>query len=162
LSDSAGIAVSDWPKERRVVLEAILKDAFEGWYLYHARWKLADAENVLVASEGEVPVGLSILELLDHKAGYVFYIAVRSKARRRGIGSLLLGNSIDFFRSRGCVRVFASVEKDNEPSKKLFESKGFLKVGYAQLSKEYGRIGALTMYSRMVVVPGEMLLAKQL
>lgn len=162
MSSGQGIEVSEWPKERRGTLEEVLEESFEGWYLYHAKWKLAEAEDVLVATEGGAPLGLCILEMLGHGAGYIFYIAVRKAARRRGIGSLLVDKSLDFFRLRGCDMVYASVEKDNTPSRRLFESKGFSRRNYAELTKHYGRLGALAMYSRMVIVPGEALLAKSL
>lgn len=158
----SGVEVSQWPKERRGALKEVLEDSFEGWYLYHSERKLMESEHVLVASEEAVPVGLSVLELLDQEAGYVFYLAVRRAARRRGIGSLLLDKSVDFFSSKGCIMVFAAVEEDNIPSRKLFESKGFMETRYAEMSKRYGRLRAVMMYRRMVVVPGETLMVKAL
>jgi ribosomal protein S18 acetylase RimI-like enzyme len=160
--NNPSIEVSLWPRENRRALKEVLEDSFEGWYLYHSERKLADAENVLVASEAGMAIGLAILELLDPDVGYVFYLAVRKSARRRGIGSFLVDKSLEFFRSRGCARVFAAVEEENIASRKLFDSKGFLETNYGGVSKIYGRLRAMAMYRRMVVVPGETLFMKTL
>jgi ribosomal protein S18 acetylase RimI-like enzyme len=158
----SGVVVSQWPKEGRRVLREVLEDSFEGWYLYHSERKLMESEIVLVASQGNLPVGLSTLELLDRETGYVFYLAVRKAFRRQGIGSILLDKALAFFSARGCARIFAAVEEDNVPSKKLFESKGFSKIDYGAMSKLFGRLRAVGMYRRMVVVPGENLMIKPL
>jgi len=154
------VEVAEWPIEKRGALKEILDESFEGWYLYHAKRKLMESEEVLVASDSALAIGLSMLELLDKDTGYVFYIAVRRTARGHGVGALLLEKSLDFFQMRECKRVFAAVENDNLPSQKLFISKGFTWTNFTKVSKMYGQVHALVMYSRMVVVPGESLLVK--
>jgi ribosomal protein S18 acetylase RimI-like enzyme len=103
-----------------------------------------------------------MLRTLSEEAGYVYYIAVLRDFRRRDIGSRLVDHSLTFFQDHGMKEVYASMEEDNLESAGLFRSRGFEKTGYNAVAKKYGMLGAINMYRRMVVVPGEILLCKQL
>jgi L-amino acid N-acyltransferase YncA len=58
--------------------------------------------------------------------------------------------------------VYASIEGDNVESAGLFRSRGFERTSYGKVSRKHGRIRALNMYRKMLVVPGEILLCLQL
>jgi ribosomal protein S18 acetylase RimI-like enzyme len=115
-------------------------------------------ETVRVARRGGEPVGLAMLKLLSKEAGYVYYIAVRSTARREGVGGSLLSDALELLARAGTSEVYASVGEDNTESKALFFGHGFRRTDFGQVSKRYGMLKALSMYRSMLVVPGEMLL----
>ncbi len=103
-----------------------------------------------------------MLKTLDPHAGYVYYIAVDRAHRRRGVAKLLLRDALLRYREAGVEEVFAGVEADNGPSERLFASEGFSRTSFGDVSKRYGYLRTLNMYRRMVVVPGEVLLRKEL
>jgi len=140
----------------------LLEESFEGWYLRHSKRTLAEVETVWAASVDGRPVGLVMLRTLSEGAGYVYYIAVVRDSRRKRIGSRLLDRSIDYFSGQGIKEVYASIEEDNVESAGLFKSRGFEKTNYNDLSKKYGMLGAINMYRKMVVVPGEILLCRRI
>jgi ribosomal protein S18 acetylase RimI-like enzyme len=121
-----------------------------------------EIETVRVARTDNRPVGLVMLTTLTEGVGYVYYIAVVRRLRRKNIGSRLLDHSLKYFSDRGMKEVYASIEEDNVESAGLFRSRGFEKTGYSALAKKYGMLGAINMYRKMVVVPGEILLCRPL
>lgn len=115
-----------------------------------------------MARDDDHPLGLVMLTTLTEGAGYVYYIAVVREFRRKKIGSRLLDHSLKYFSSTGMKEVYASIEEDNAESAGLFRSRGFEKTGYSALAKKYGMLGAINMYRKMVVVPGEILLCREM
>jgi len=147
----------------REQLYPILESGFDGWYLSHSKRTLREIEKVFAARLGGVNVGVVMLKRIDPKIGYVYYIAVSSEYRGRKIGSALLEYSLKYFSDLGADVVFASltVEHGGE-SKVLFESHGFVETNFSQVSKQYGRLHALNMYRKMLVVSGELVVYKDL
>jgi ribosomal protein S18 acetylase RimI-like enzyme len=158
-----GIQVADVPKGERDRLLPILEESFEGLYLWHARRTLQSIEVVRVArdAQGE-DAGLIMLKVLAEGAGYVYYVAVPQRFRRKGVGGSLLDDALSRFERRGVLDVYASVEEDNAGSKALFGSRGFEEVDGSEMAERYGRLRSLLMYREMMVVPGEVLLGKRL
>jgi len=154
--------VSDVTIVERPKLDGILEESFEGWYLRHSLGTLRDVEMVRAAVISGQSVGLVMLKTLEAGVGYVYYIAVAKANRRTGVARLLLRDSLNRFKDAGVTEVFAGVETDNLPSEKLFESEGFSRTNFGDVSKTYGRFHALDMYRKMLVVPGEVLLHKEL
>jgi ribosomal protein S18 acetylase RimI-like enzyme len=157
-----GVMIVDVTIEERVGLDRILEESFEGWYLRHSNGILRDVEVVRAAISSGNPIGLVMLKTLEEAVGYVYYIAVARAHRRMGIGRLLLEDSVRRFKAAGAREVFAGVETDNRPSEALFASEGFIRTSYGEVSKKYGRFHALNMYRMMLVVPGEVLLRKEI
>jgi ribosomal protein S18 acetylase RimI-like enzyme len=58
-------------------------------------------------------------------AGVLHDIIVAPEHRGRGVGRLLLGAALEFFRSRGVPRVVLSTAERNEAAQRLFASAGF-------------------------------------
>jgi ribosomal-protein-alanine N-acetyltransferase len=56
-------------------------------------------------------------------------IAVTGSARRRGLGSRLVGELLDLVRSRGGKSVLLEVRESNRAARSLYEKWGFLEVG---------------------------------
>jgi ribosomal protein S18 acetylase RimI-like enzyme len=155
-----GIEILDVPLDKRSTLDQVLDESFEGWYLRHSKKILGEVETVREARYSGEPVGLIMLKTLEETAGYVYYVAVARAHRAKGIAALLLKDALRFFVAKGVVEVFASVEKDNLPSERLFTAEGFVRTNLLEVSRGYGTIRALNMYRMMVVVPGEVLLHK--
>jgi ribosomal protein S18 acetylase RimI-like enzyme len=144
--------------DERPTLDRILEESFEGWYLRHSRRMLQEVETVRAAMLSGEPIGLIMLKTLEAGVGYVYYVAVAKAHRAKGTASLLLKDSLSLFKSRGDVEVFASVEKDNLPSEKLFIAEGFVRTNLVEVSQRHGPLRALNMYRMMMVVPGEVLM----
>jgi ribosomal protein S18 acetylase RimI-like enzyme len=161
-SEGGSFGIREAAPGERDSLVPLLEESFTGIYLRHAKRTLDDVETVRVALVGEAPVGLAMLKLLSEAAGYVYYIAVRPSSRRTGVGSRLLVDSLDHFVRLGATEVYASVGEDNIESNSLFLGRGFRRTDYGQVSKKYGMLKALSMYRSMFVVPGEILLAKEI
>jgi ribosomal protein S18 acetylase RimI-like enzyme len=156
------IEILDVPAGKRTELDWILEESFEGWYLMHSRRTLRDVELVRAALSSGKPVGLVMLKTLEGGVGYVYYIAVSKANRKKGIGKLLLEDALRIFNASKVKEVFASVEKDNEPSEALFASEGFTRTSFGEVSKRHGSLHTVNMYRAMTVVPGEILLRKSL
>ena len=156
------MSIVDVPASERSQLEWILEQSFEGWYLRHSLGKLKDIETVRAAQLSGRRVGLVMVRNVEPEVGYVYYIAVARENRRRGVARLLLEDAVDRFQKAGVKEVFASAETDNIPSEKLFESEGFTRTNFGEVSKKYGRLHSMDMYMKMLVVPGEVLLHKEI
>jgi ribosomal protein S18 acetylase RimI-like enzyme len=154
------IEITDAPSEKRAGLDWILEESFEGWYLMHSRRTLRDIGLVRAAMLSGKPVGLVMLKTLDGNVGYVYYIAVARASRNKGVGKLLLDDALRLFKASNVKEVFASIEKDNEPSEALFAAEGFTKTSFSEVSKRHGSLHTVNMYRAMTVVPGEVLLRK--
>lgn len=156
------VLIVDVPVAERSGLEAILQESFEGWYLRHSKKTLVDAGLVRAAVSSGTPVGLVMLKTLDADAGYVYYIATAAVYRRRGVGKMLLEDAVRYFALAEMKEAYASIETDNVASEGLFRSEGFVKTSFGEVSKKHGGLHALDMYRKMVIVPGEVLLRRDL
>ena len=154
------VEITDVSPGKRHELEWILEESFEGWYLWHSKKTLRDVELVRAAMSSGRPAGLVMLKTLEGTVGYVYYIAVARASRNKGIGKLLVEDALRLFKASDLKEVFASVEKDNDPSEALFASEGFTKTSFGEVSKRHGSLHAANMYRAMTVVPGEILLRK--
>ncbi len=159
---SNNLTIEDVPTERRGALDRVLEESFEGWYLRHSRRTLREIEVVRVMKINEEATGVVMLKRLSERIGYVYYVAVLRNQRRKGIGSRLLQDALDYFASLGVGEVYASIEDDNAESLALFRSKDFSRTNYSEVSRRYGVIRALGLYRRMLVVPGESLFFREL
>jgi [ribosomal protein S18]-alanine N-acetyltransferase len=56
-------------------------------------------------------------------------VAVSGDARRRGLGSRLLGEFLDRVRARGGTEVYLEVRESNQAARKLYEKWGFVEAG---------------------------------
>ncbi|HVH14389.1 MAG TPA: GNAT family N-acetyltransferase [Candidatus Angelobacter sp.] len=162
MTTQENIEISDVPAGKRQELDWILEESFEGWYLWHSKKTLRDVELVRAAMSSGKPAGLIMLKTLEGTVGYVYYIAVARARRKEGIGKLLLENALRLFKASNLKEVFASVEKDNDPSEALFASEGFTKTSFSEVSKRHGSLHTVNMYRAMTVVPGEILLRKSI
>ena len=150
------------PIEDRASLQHVLAESFEGWYLSHSKKTLMKVEVVREAVVDEHPVGLVMLKTLYDSIGYVYYVAVARGYRRRKVATRLLEHSLEYFSGLGVREVYASIEEENAESEGLFRSQGFERTSYREVSDKYGCLRALSLYRKMLVVPGEALLCRPL
>jgi ribosomal-protein-alanine N-acetyltransferase len=61
--------------------------------------------------------------------GEVATLAVAPRARRLGVGSLLLDSAIDAAKGRGVAAVYLEVRASNSAAKQLYASRGFREIG---------------------------------
>jgi ribosomal protein S18 acetylase RimI-like enzyme len=87
---------------------------------------------VLVADDNGNVVGYAYAAVegydymaLRGPAGVLHDVIVDPEHRGRGVGRLLLGDALEFFRSRGVPRVVLSTAERNEAAQRLFASMGF-------------------------------------
>jgi ribosomal-protein-alanine acetyltransferase len=59
-------------------------------------------------------------------------VAVTETARRRGLGSHLLGEFLDLAQTRGAKRVFLEVRESNQEAQALYKKRGFTEAGRRQ------------------------------
>src|SRR5207245_10977541 len=91
--------------------------------------------------------------------GYCYVGTVAPGGRGKGSGRAVVQESLGLFRPRGADRVFAAVTEDNDPSMRLFESRGFERVGRRVLWRWY-RWRGLSVQMRMLLAPHEVLLVR--
>ncbi|MDA4130692.1 MAG: GNAT family N-acetyltransferase [Thaumarchaeota archaeon] len=149
--------------EEREEFYPVLESSFEGWYLAHSKRTLRDIDKVFGAKLGDKNVGVVMLKFVDPKVGYVYYIAVDSKYRGMKIGSRLLDYSLSYFSDLQSDIVLASLTTEHgDESKYLFLSKGFKVTNFGEISKRFGRLRAINLYRKMLVVSGETVVIKEL
>jgi ribosomal protein S18 acetylase RimI-like enzyme len=148
------------PERERAV--PVVRDGFEGIYRWHAKRTLREIERVRGAVDGAEVVGVAMLERLLPEVGYVYYVAVRSDRRRRGIAARLLDDALAWFSTGGTRIVYAAAEEENAASLALFRSRGFRIVEPGEPRYRDGGLGAWGLRSRMRVVWGEVLLGLRL
>ncbi len=158
----ADVEIVDVPMSERTSLLPILEESFEGIYLWHSKRILQSIETVRAARIAGEAVGLIMLKIIGGGQGYVYYVAVSPTFRRRGIASALVDDAVSFLAGKGAEELFASVPGDNVESSALFSSRGFEKVDLSEMAERYGRLRSILMYREMMVVPGEVLLRKDL
>lgn len=154
--------VTEVSGEDREALDSILDTSFEGWYLRHAKRTLREIETVFSASYGTLNVGLSMIKKLDSKTGYIYYMAVLPEYRGKKIGGRLLDHSLSHFFEHGVDVVFASLMQEHDEANLLFKSRGFDQTNFGDVAKRYGKLHAINMYRKMVVVSGEVVVFKDL
>ncbi|MDA4117538.1 MAG: GNAT family N-acetyltransferase [Thaumarchaeota archaeon] len=157
------VEVVDVNGDERARLLPILRDSFEGLYLWHSKRTLQSVEVVRAARTAEgVDAGLVMLKMIGDGSGYIYYVAVSPQFRNQGIGGRLVDDVISSLIERGARDVFASVPSDNAESNSLFSSRSFEKVERSEMAELYGRVRSFIMYREMMVVRGEVLLRREL
>lgn len=154
----AGPRLTDLAPSERERAVPVLKEGFTGIYRWHAKRTLRSATWVRAAELAPRElVGVSILERLAPEVGYVFYLAVAQRHRGTGLGGRLLDDALRLFRAERFRVAYGAVEEENEPSRRLFRSRGFREVERKELSYREGGLGAWGLRSSMRLVGGELL-----
>lgn len=149
--------VRDYRPEDRAALEAIIRSCWTGIYAFFALRSLDSAPKILVAElDGNVigfaeprseRIGRSLV-------GNILWVAVRPDLRKRGVARQLVEECIGLLKGMGTGSVYVSIERDNRPSLEMFEKKGFARIGFSELAKQYG-FRVLSFYSMFMIAPHE-------
>jgi len=142
-------------------LRRIARVSFDRVYAFFAVRGIRGAWPFLIADQDGVPAGFLVGRWFDGTPpiGYVYFIAVDTNFRRRGIARTLVNESLNRFARRGATRVFAAVTEENDASLGLFGSLGFEKAPRRALRRWYGWRG-LSVELRMVLAPHEALMVR--
>jgi diaminobutyrate acetyltransferase len=85
----------------------------------------------------------------DEDIFFMWQIGVDKNQRRKGVASALVEKVIYYAQEHGCKKVHATVETKNNPSQRLFESKGFNNIsaenGY-KVVRERGKDAIINYY----------------
>ena len=142
-------------RDDRGDLLPVLRESFEGIYLWHARRILRGRATVLAADRNGIPIGLAMMKMLAPRVGYVYYLAVSSVERQQGTGGRLLERCLSHLVSRGVRAVLACVTVGNVPSERLFASRGFRARSFRDLIGYFGALGAPRIWFGMTATPRE-------
>jgi ribosomal protein S18 acetylase RimI-like enzyme len=152
--------IVDLPPNAREQAIPVLLQSFVGIYRWHAKRTLRTIGRVRAAHLEGALAGISMLDRLTPEVGYVYYLAVGEAFRGRGVGGALLDDAIELFRNEGARILYGAAEEENEPSLKLFRSRGFRPIEPAERGFREGGLGAWGLRSRMMLVHGEILMGR--
>lgn len=145
-------------------IKDLLMKSFSPTYAYYAQKGFKDLKHVAVAEDREKAAGVITWRIFDagrSKVGYIFWVAVDPEYRRLGIAKNLILDAIAEIRKEaGEIDIYTAVEKDNVPSRKLFESLGFDFISRSDMKRKYGP-ACLPLYFKMMLLPKEDLLIKR-
>ena len=128
----------NWTGETRVTLEQVRSDPDHAHHL--AGWQRASDVGTVAETEAGEPVGAAWARVVPAaEAGYGFVaddvpelgLAVLAPYRGAGAGGLLLDAVLAQVRAAGLGAVSLSVEDGNTVARRLYESRGFVRVGRA-------------------------------
>ena len=142
-------------------LRRIARASFDRLYAFFAVRGIRGAWPFLIAEQDGTAEGFLVGRRFDGSPpiGYVFFVAVDTRARRQGLGRALVAESLNRFAALGATRVFAAVTTENDASLGLFRSLGFERSARHSLWRWYGLRG-LAVEMRMVLAPHETLLVR--
>ena len=96
---------------------------------YEALFRASEPGRVALVIEDESGLqGFVIARVVDRE-WEIENIAVAGPARRRGLGTRLLGELLDLARARGADAVFLEVRESNRAARALYEKWAFLEGG---------------------------------
>jgi ribosomal-protein-alanine N-acetyltransferase len=104
-----------------------------------AQWRESEYEKLfapqmqqnglaLVVEEGGAVCGFIVARQVDYE-WEIENIAVSGPARRRGLGTRLVGEFIDLARSRGAKTIYLEVRESNLAARMLYEKWAFVETG---------------------------------
>lgn len=144
-------------KDMEAIIE-VFNTSFNTVYAYYARKSVNPLKNTLIAEDETIIAGViswRIFDTGDEKIGYLFWLAVHPDFRRKGVGEGLIAEAIRLIQEEaGTVDVYAAIEKNNQPSIRLFEKTGFTLISRSAFKEKYG-LKRFRLYSRMMLIPKE-------
>lgn len=98
------------------------------WSLRHYEQALSSGRLALVIEEAGQVKGF-LVAIAQTREWEIENIAVIGEARRRGLGSHLMGEFLHQIRSNGASQVFLEVRESNLPARALYEKWAFIEAG---------------------------------
>jgi ribosomal-protein-alanine N-acetyltransferase len=96
---------------------------------YEALFRSSDPERVALILEEEAELRGFVIARGVADEWEIENIAVAGSARRRGLGTRLVGEFLDLARSKGAAAVFLEVRESNRAARALYEKWAFLESG---------------------------------
>jgi ribosomal-protein-alanine N-acetyltransferase len=96
---------------------------------YQGLFRVGALPRLLLVLEEATQVAAFIIALCCGSEWEIENIAVKSDARRHGLGDRLVGELLARATAGGAEAVFLEVRESNRAARKLYEKKGFLEVG---------------------------------
>jgi ribosomal protein S18 acetylase RimI-like enzyme len=139
-------------------LKGIINLSFDhGIYTFFANRSLHSAEKIIVVElEGKV-IGFAEprqVRIRKVEVGNILWLATHPDSRRIGVASRLVDECVRYLDERAIKSIYVSIERDNRTSLALFEKKGFARVRFSELAKQYG-FRVLSFYMRFMIAPHE-------
>jgi ribosomal-protein-alanine N-acetyltransferase len=149
-------------RERRQRDEDALKEIIgfsfdKGIYSFFANRSLVSAPKIIVIElEGRV-IGFAeprYVLIKKEKVGNILWLAIHPDFRRIGAASRLVDECVQYLKETATRSIYVSIERDNDSSLELFKKKGFARIGFSELTKQYG-FRVLSFYLRFMIAPHE-------
>jgi GNAT superfamily N-acetyltransferase len=151
-------------KSDKKAIDGILDSSFTRIYAYYAKKSFASLENTLVAVNDAEVIGVinwRVYTAPTITIGYLFWLAVLPGYRKKGIGSDLMRQAIQFiYQKNGPIDIYTAAEKKNKISINLIEKEGFTMVIKKEIRQQYGKNYA-ALFGEMMVMPWECLYVKR-
>jgi ribosomal protein S18 acetylase RimI-like enzyme len=144
----------------RVAVEEVCRVSFGRVYGFFAVRSLGSPGSLLVGEMHRVVAGFAKLATFSvggRALGGVLWLAVRPEFRRRGVASALMEAAVEYLMNQGVTAVYVSTRKDNLPALKLFQGRGFRKVGFRVLLELFG-FRVVELYLKLRTAPSEIVL----
>src|SRR5437899_6978091 len=95
-------------------LRRIARASFDRVYAWFAARGVRGAWHFLIADQDGIPAGFLVGRWFDGTPpiGYVYFVAVDTNFRRRGVARTLVAESLSRFAGRGARRVFAAIAEE--------------------------------------------------
>jgi len=91
-----------------------------------------DPDLFLVAELDGQLIG-SVLGGFDGRRGIIYHLAVAKEFRQLGIGSLLMDEVEERLRSKGCLRSYLLVIKENQSAANFYKKRGWAPMDYLDI-----------------------------
>jgi ribosomal protein S18 acetylase RimI-like enzyme len=90
--------------------------------------KLARDPDLFLMAEIEGRVVGTVLGGFDGRRGMMYHMAVDPEFRKRGIGSILMGELERRLQAKGCIRYYLLVTRDNQEAIQFYERRGWVRM----------------------------------
>ena len=124
---SHSVTAAQWNQAEYLKLFSIDESEAQTQLEAGTKSQLQSRTALVVEQDGNV-VGFIVGRQMDDE-WEIENIAVTGAARRRGLGSRLVGELLDLARSRGGKSVFLEVRESNRAARSLYEKWAFIEVG---------------------------------
>jgi GNAT superfamily N-acetyltransferase len=152
-------------KPDKDAIDGILDSSFTRIYAYYAKKSFTTLGNALVAVNDAEVIGVinwRVYTAPTITIGYLFWIAVLPGYRRKGTGSGLLKQAVQFiYEKNGAIDIYTAAEKKNKISKNLVEKEGFAMADKKKIKQHYGKNYA-SLFGEMMVMPWECIYVKRM
>jgi ribosomal-protein-alanine N-acetyltransferase len=97
---------------------------------YEALFRASDPGRVALIMQEESGVQGFVIARVVGEEWEIENIAIAGPARRRGLGTRLLGELLDLAKAQGAAAVFLEVRESNQAARALYEKWAFLESGH--------------------------------